>query len=480
MSITSLNFVIFALVSMLAYNLLPVTALRRYAFLAINLAFFSTFSMGTLAAFIPMTAFLAAGYLGICVMQSRWGQKYFWQCMALAIASFFWLKKYTFVPDALLIGGPYMTIGLSYIFFRVMQMLIDAGEKDLPERVKPVDYLNFVLNFTTLISGPIQRYQDFAQSQDENRHRRMTLMQMGIAVERIVVGAFKVLVMATIMAGIQQLGMDALLPDAALPERAAAGMVLVTAYTIYLYFNFSGYTDIVIGIARFFGLVLPENFNRPFSATNFMDFWARWHMTLSNWLKFYVYNPLLKNLLGRYPSQQIEPYLGVFAFFFTFFLIGLWHGQTAVFALYGFFLGLGVSGNKLYQIAMIKKLGRKGYKALAANYWYQSLSRGMTFTWFTLSLICFWADWDQITDYGDRLGWDASALLAVMLLILSSLVLAILEAGREQALKLSFRDTSILLHRYTRTAWVTAMTVISVATITLMSGPAPDIVYKNF
>jgi hypothetical protein len=87
--------------------------------------------------------------------------------------------------------------------------------------------------------------------------------------------------------------------------------VVVAPYPFYLYCNFSGYTDVVIGIARFLRIKLPENFDRPFSSLNFLEFWSRWHMTLSNWLKTYVYYPLLMTLMRKFLSRTIEPFLGV-------------------------------------------------------------------------------------------------------------------------------------------------------------------------
>ena len=128
-------------------------------------------------------------------------------------------------------------------------------------------------------------------------------------------------------------------------------------YPVYVYFNFSGYMDLVIGVARFLRLELPENFNRPFSSCSFLEFWSRWHMTLSSWMKTYVYTPLLKAMMERFQSPAIEPFLGVFAFFVTFFLVGAWHGQTSEFLFFGVLLGLGISLNKLYQILLAKRSG---------------------------------------------------------------------------------------------------------------------------
>src|ERR1700722_3605774 len=100
-------------------------------------------------------------------------------------------------------------------------------------------------------------------------------------------------------------------------------------------------------------------------------------MTLSGWLKKYVYTPLAMSLMQRFPSPNAELKIGVFAFFVTFFLIGVWHGRTSQFIFYGVLLGAGISGNKLYQVLMARRLGKKGYKALTNQWFYQTLCRGL-------------------------------------------------------------------------------------------------------
>lgn len=478
MNIISAEFFLFALATVILYHARQRTLWRQALLLFANLLFLASYHQAGPLAFVPMLGFIGLGYLGVLLLQRRPGGRFLWPCLAACLLLFVWLKKYTFIPAELLIPAGYVSIGLSYVFFRVMQMLIDAGESQLAGRVRLIDYLNFVLNFTTLISGPIQRYEDYLH--DRQSPEPVHLFSAAAALERIVLGVFKVLVLASLVFTLQKAGIDALQAAQHPADKALAGLALTAGYSIYLYFNFSGYTDIVIGLGRFLGMRLPENFNRPFSAGNFMEFWARWHMTLSNWLKFYVYNPLLKNLLQRHPQLWLAPYLGVFAFFFTFFLIGLWHGQTAVFALYGFLLGLGVSGNKLYQLRMQAWLGRKAYKALTGNRLYQTFARGLTFTWFSLSLVCFWADWSQISSFCNLLGKQGIGMMCALLWLSASLLLATGELWRRFYLGLHCGGVQLAGSRYLRTAWVTAMLAITVGSALLMNGPAPDIVYKNF
>jgi len=209
--------------------------------------------------------------------------------------------------------------------------------------------LNYTLNFTTVLSGPIQTYQDFSKYQLAPIPLRLDPYDIGRAVERIVIGFFKVNVLSLALSLMQGQALEALQSAGSLETRTVQGFLIIGLYPLYLYCNFSGYIDIVIGIARLLRIELPENFNRPFSADNFMNFWSRWHITLSEWLKTYVYNPLLIAGMRRFQSAAIAPFLGIFAIFVTFFLVGLWHGQTAEFLFFGVLQPGGVAGVMLYQ-----------------------------------------------------------------------------------------------------------------------------------
>ena len=383
MSTASISFLAFSAIAALLYHLARPVWWRTSVLLIGNFYFLSTFSPGVVS-LMPMLAFVVVSYAGIRIVQAAPSSRSYWPIMALVLASFFWLKKYWFLGVFGFLDTPYATIGLSYMLFRAVHLLIDARGGDLPDRIHPVAYANYLLNFTTLVSGPIQRYQEFAAQLSKPR-ASLSFVIAGRAVERIVRGLLKMIVFAQLAFLVHARAADGLSAPVRLDELVWMTLVAIVSYTVFLYFNFSGYTDIVIGIARFFGLELPENFNRPFSARNFMEFWTRWHMSLSNWFKIYLYNPMLKALMRRFPSPSIEPFLGVACFTITFFLIGLWHGQTSIFALYGLILGLGVSCNKLYQIVIAKLIGRPRYRALASNPVYRALACGLTFTWLSLS-----------------------------------------------------------------------------------------------
>ncbi len=479
MGSASLQFLGFALAVVVVFNLGRSVWWRQMILLAASLGFLAFFTP-TLTALLPLAAFLALGFASLRLMQNGQQRAGFAPLLIGVIAAFIWLKKYTFIPAPLFLRFPYLTLGLSYIFFRVLHLIIDAHDGDLPVKVSLISYLNYTLNFTTLISGPIQRYQDFAAMQLATMPLPLNIIVAGKACERIVVGFFKVNVLSLFLSMAQNQSLNALQVHSDLNNRVLDGIIIAASYPLYLYCNFSGYIDIVIGIARFLRIELPENFDRPFSSDNFINFWSRWHITLSGWLKTYVYNPLLMGLMRRYPSPAVMPFLGVIAFFVTFFLVGVWHGQTSVFMFFGVLQGLGVSVTKLYQILMAKNLGRKRYKTLSDNPLYNALARGLTFTWFTFTLLWFWSNWFQIGAIFHSLG--AIGLILVWLAIFAgaTVILTIWEGLRSWLLSLRVGSEQILLSRYARTVFDTALVVVSIAVVMLLNVPAPDIVYKAF
>ncbi|HTO82127.1 MAG TPA: MBOAT family O-acyltransferase [Methylomirabilota bacterium] len=474
MATASFGFLALAALAAVLHNLWSNRLWRDATFFLVNVVFLASFSTSPVA-FVPLAAFLAAGYLAIQISRTRPSGVAFGLLVVAVVAAFAWLKKYWIFAPIGFIQTAYLTLGLSYIFFRVLHLVIDAREGSIERPLGVLSYLNYTLNFATLVAGPIQRYQDFAQPR-----RRLTIVAAGRAIERVVIGLFKVLVLAMIVSTVQTQATTDLSGDLALPDRIGTGLVSIGLYPIYLYFNFSGYTDIVIGVARFIGLELPENFDRPFSSLNFMEFWTRWHMTLSNWFKAYVYTPLIMALMSRFSSPRLDLAIGTVTFFITFFLIGLWHGQTFIFVVYGLLLGLGVSVNKIYQTMLARRLGRKRWKALAAHPLYQACARGLTYTWYAATILCFWATGDEALRILEALGPSGIIGGFIALFIASTLVLGLYEAARNRVLAVSWHDAPLILSRHLRTVWATTLAFVAAASVLLAATPAPDIVYKAF
>jgi D-alanyl-lipoteichoic acid acyltransferase DltB (MBOAT superfamily) len=473
-AVASWQFLLFAALVAIATRIRPHALWRTAILLLANVAFLATMSSQP-SAYIPFALFLAGGYAAI-LASNRWRSALVLTASIAAVTvSFLWLKKYWFLAPLGFLQYPYLTVGLSYVFFRVLHLVIDAGQNGRPASLGISSYLNYTLNFTCLIAGPIQRYEDFVKSVPP-----LDMAAAGRAIERVVIGFFKVIVVAAILSYVHGKATESLPAATTALDRLRWAVICVSSYPVYLYFNFSGYVDIVIGVARFIGYELPENFNRPFAALSFMDFWARYHMTLSNWLKDYVYTPFLRVLMTRFPEPSLDPLLGTLAFFVTFFLIGIWHGPTLMFVFYGLLLALGISVNKLYGTAMSQLLGRKRYRGIAAGGLYQACARGLTFTWYAVSMVCFWANAAQAAALLKELWLAGSAACFLGLFLAATVALSAWTSIRHMALSVKWNGAPWVDSRYTRTVFATIMAFMCFLTAVVTEGPAPDIVYKAF
>ncbi|WP_174296659.1 MBOAT family O-acyltransferase [Sphingomonas bacterium] len=475
MTVPSFQFLILAVLSAVAFNCFSSPWWRALILLALNLFFIHTFT-SKLVLLLPYAGFLLLGYVGVLLrrLRARWTA---WIFPITVLLAFVWLKKYLFIPDGLMLHSVYLTIGLSYVFFRVMHLVIDGWEEVPRGATGLLSYVNYTLNFTSLISGPIQRYDDYRSF--ENEPLPLDLPIIGRACERIVVGFFKVYIVSSLLHGLQAHHIAALATAQALPAQVWEVMLVIGIYPLYLYFNFSGYTDFVIGCARLFRIELPENFRAPFAALNFIDFWSRWHITLSRWLKDYVYSPLLLTAMRRIPAPEVLPLLAMGAYFLTFFLVGAWHGQTSEFLIFGLLQGGGVAGNKFYQEAIAARLGRDGYEHLSNNPVYIALCRGFTFTWFAFTLLWFWTSWAKMT--ASVAHTQAMAVPLSLALLFSAATLAMgMAAIFARCASRGRVILSLLASRYARTAYATAMATVIIVSIVVIAAPAPEIVYKAF
>lgn len=470
--------ILFGLIVAALINLRRTPAWRLAVLLVASIAFVLLIEPRPLA-LLPLAGFLAAGYGGIVAVRS--GVRHGGMAAVIGIVALFaWLKQYSFLPAGSFLSFPYLALGLSYIFFRVLHLVIEAGREGPARRIGPIHYLAYTLNFTTLVSGPIQRYEQFGRQIDAAVPPALDPAIVGRQIERIILGFFKVNVLALLFSMVQVDALAELARSGTQPDRMAAGWRLIAAYPFFLYCNFSGYIDIVIGLARLMRLELPENFDRPFSATSFLDFWNRWHITLSTWLKTYVYNPLLITLMRRFPDPRLEQGFGIGCFFVTFFLIGVWHGRTSEYVFFGILQGGGVALNKLWQVWLAARLGKKRYRALAARPAYAAVARGLTFAWFATSLIWFWADWRQVESGLAALAAGRWMLVLLALWIVATGVLAAWEAARAALIGIVVGGAPLLAHRYVRTMACTLLAAIAFLMTAVLSQPAPGIVYRTF
>jgi D-alanyl-lipoteichoic acid acyltransferase DltB (MBOAT superfamily) len=222
-------------------------------------------------------------------------------------------------------------LGFSYISFRLIHVLRDKQTGRLPELTLP-EFATYIVFFPSLSAGPIDRAERFAA--DLRKEFALTQDETLLAGQRIVIGLFKKFVIADALALI------ALNDALAVQVRYTSWMwIHLYAYAFQIYFDFSGYTDIAIGIARLVGIKLPENFASPYTKPNLTQFWNSWHMTLTQWIRSYFFNPFNRWIRGFNLPAWTMLLLGQLT---TMFIIGLWHGITVNFILWGAWHGLGL------------------------------------------------------------------------------------------------------------------------------------------
>lgn len=214
-------------------------------------------------------------------------------------------------------------LGLSYYTLRILHLVFEWSRRDR-QHFGSAEVIRYLLFFPTQLAGPINRYPNFAR---DSRRRRWDTALFAIGLERVLYGSVKIVVLANYLVGAK---MSAYLETIPAHSWLAAYLGCVQ-YGLNLYLQFSGYSDVAIGIALLAGYRVPENFNWPFVATNIHDFWDRWHITLSQWCRDYVFKPVA--------AVTRSPHLGVVA---AMLVLGMWHELSWRYILWGVYHGLGL------------------------------------------------------------------------------------------------------------------------------------------
>ena len=227
-----------------------------------------------------------------------------------------------------------LPLAISFFTFQQIAYLVDSYKGEVKES-NFLNYSLFVLFFPQLISGPIVHHNEMMPQFHEPLKRRVNIKNVLSGLLVFFIGLFKKVVVADTFAIWASRGFDAT-ETVALIEAWIASL----SFTLQLYFDFSGYTDMALGAALLFNIRLPKNFNSPYKALNIRDFWRRWHMTLSRFLKDYIYIPLGGNRLG-----SLRTYINLIA---TFLLCGLWHGAGWTFIFWGALHGMALAMHRFW------------------------------------------------------------------------------------------------------------------------------------
>ena len=229
-----------------------------------------------------------------------------------------------FEVDATVFSAIALPIGISFYTFQGISYTLDIYWGRIRANRSFIEFGAYVAMFPHQIAGPIVRYADIAP---ELAQRTITLEKFGVGAERFIIGLAKKLLLANTFAAVADTIFNAN-PATYPAETAWLGAV---AYSLQIYFDFSGYSDMAIGLGKMVGFDFKENFNYPYSARSIQDFWRRWHISLSTWFRDYVYIPLGGNRVGR-----VRTYVNLFI---VFFVTGLWHGASWSFVVWGLYHG---------------------------------------------------------------------------------------------------------------------------------------------
>ena len=217
-----------------------------------------------------------------------------------------------------------LPLGISFFTFQAISYIVDVYQGKAQVQKRYADLALYIALFPQLIAGPIVRYHDIAQQILE---RQLSRTKFALGIERFIVGLGKKVLLANNFAFVAD-EIFAVAPQSLDPITAWFGLL---CYTLQIYFDFSGYSDMAIGLGKMFGFDIPENFNFPYISKSIREFWRRWHISLSNWFRDYLYIPL-----GGNRKSLKRTYINLII---VFFLTGLWHGASWSFVFWGLFHG---------------------------------------------------------------------------------------------------------------------------------------------
>ena len=224
-----------------------------------------------------------------------------------------------------------LPIGISFYTFQILSYVIDVYRGDVTAQRNLIDLAAYVAMFPQLIAGPIVRYADIAP---QLKHRTHTLADAAYGARRFILGLSKKVLLANVLYEL----------ISAYKSAANVSVLFVwlyaAAYVLHLYFDFSGYSDMAIGLGRIFGFHFIENFNYPYISASVTEFWRRWHMSLGSWFRDYVYIPLGGNRVSKAKWFR--------NIFIVWLLTGLWHGAAWTFILWGLFFAVFLTAEKLW------------------------------------------------------------------------------------------------------------------------------------
>ena len=258
-------------------------------------------------------------------------------------------------------------IGISYMSFKTIQIMLEISDGLIKEKISVKDYLQFLLFFPTVSSGPIDRSRRFLKEINEVMPRKDYLELAGDGIYRIVLGLLYKVILSTYV--------YQMLLALSNTGTVVYSLKYMYLYTFYLFFDFAGYSLMAVGSSNILGIQTPMNFNKPFLSVDIKDFWTRWHITLSTWLRDFVFSRVLMQVIRKKWFKN-RLHNAAYAYMVNMLVMGFWHGISVSYIAYGFYHGILMSGFEIYQ----KK--STFYKKHKNKTWYKLMS------WFvTMNLV---------------------------------------------------------------------------------------------
>jgi len=357
-------------VFLLIYFLLPLRSLRNYWLLVSSLFFYAW--AAPVFVFISIASGMADFLMAIRIGtgKERMRRMLFRVSVSMNLGLILYFKYLNFFVEQLTVsiqkagGKPFywavilLPVGISFITFQRLSYMIDVYKRRTSPYNRPDHYFLQMFMFPQILSGPIVRTAQIA-GQIAGRKAGETLDDKLAGFCRFATGLAKKVLIADVLA----IQVNLIFKLGSYELSTATAWIGAIAYTFQIYFDFSGYTDMAIGIARMLGFRLPENFNSPYVSASITEFWRRWHMTLGSWLRDYVFLPLAYKVSRGLPKEK---YLGLradkviylIATSITFLLCGFWHGAAWTFILWGAYQGAFLVFDRLFRLKFFKKAGR--------------------------------------------------------------------------------------------------------------------------
>ena len=351
MLFSSITFLYYFLpITLLLYYVMP----EKYKNLILLIASFFFYFWGEPKYCILMAISICVGYIG-----GRWIQvsqkstrkaKVITAFHVAAILAFLVIFKYAdFFLDTIsgVTGAEIpllkltLPIGISFYTFQIISYFLDVYRGNVIAEQNFINFATYVTMFPQLIAGPIVRFQVIQQ---ELRSRKLSVAMISAGINRFVCGLAKKVLIADV------LGELVIQLDEAAEKNIGTYWVIAIAYALQIYYDFSGYSDMAIGLGKMLGFTFPENFNYPYIAKSITEFWRRWHMTLGSWFRDYVYIPLGGN--------RVRSARWIGNVFVVWFLSGLWHGASWNFVLWGLYFGFLLMIEKLVKSFLERKHGK--------------------------------------------------------------------------------------------------------------------------